>query len=234
MGLAARMPMNMSTPRIMESDAARSGHAFLTTLQWLSPGFPIGAFAYSHGLEWAIAEERVTDAASLEAWLIDLFSHGSAKTDAILLARAAQGQDPAALDDWARSLAASHERRIEAHDQGRAFSRILRDAWHHAPTPDYTLPVALGHAAHLEGLAPESVTAAYLHAFAANLTSVALRLVPLGQTDGQRVQRALAPFVLTFAKSAQSAPDEELSSAAFLSDIASMAHATLEPRIFKT
>jgi urease accessory protein len=206
----------------------------LTILQWLSPSFPIGAFAYSHGMEWAISSGLIRDAASVKHWLEDLLRHGSMRTDAILLARAAKGEAPQQVHELALSLAPSAERHIEAMDQGAAFSRVMRDVWGHPNQGELVFVAALGAAIRQEKLGVEFAVKAYLHAVVANLCSVAQRLVPTGQTDSQKIQRALFPLIIETATEAMNASEADLFSATFFSDISSMKHATQSPRIFKS
>ena len=208
----------------------------LTALQWLSPAFPVGSFAYSHGLEWAIEAGHIKDEPTLQSWLQDLIALGSGRSDAILVSLAHCAEDRAALkslNDLALALAPSSERRAETVLQGQAFCQTLKDVW------DYDIsglcyPVAVGVGARRGGLERADITAAYLHAFVANLISAAVRLVPLGQTQGQRVLLGLMPDILEVGTDALSASEEDLTSACFLSDIASMRHETLNTRIFKT
>lgn len=211
-----------------------NGFGSLTILQWLSPSFPIGAFAYSHGMEWAISSGLIHDAASVRHWLEDLLQHGSLRSDAILLALAARGEASAKVNELVLSLAPSAERRIEALDQGAAFTRVMRDVWGHPNDDASAFVAALGVAIRQEGLDFELAVKAYLHAFVANLCSVAQRLVPIGQTDSQKIQRALFPLILETTQTAMSATEADLYTASFLSDIASMKHSTQSPRIFKT
>lgn len=219
------MSMSMSTSK-----------TFLTALQWLSPAFPIGSFAYSHGLEWAIDAGHVTDQVSLQRWLEDLLDFGSARNDAILVSLAFQAKDAHAiktLNQLAVALAPSSERRSETTLQGQAFRRTVRDVWGHE-MPNLCYPVALGHGAKLEELDQEEIIAAYLHAFIANLISAAVRLVPLGQTQGQQILLALAPDIAKRAAEALISQEDDLRSISFLSDVASMRHETLHTRVFKT
>ena len=209
---------------------------FLTALQWLSPAFPIGGFAYSHGLEWAIEKRHVTDQISLQNWLQDLLGLGSARSDAILLALAFKSESKAELiylNQLALALSASAERRSETLLQGQAFGKTIRDVWRQDCT-DLCYPVALGAAARRENLIKEDIIAAYLHAFSANLISAAIRLVPLGQTQGQHILLALTSEINACAAEASDADEDDLSSTTFLSDVASMRHETLHTRIFKT
>lgn len=202
----------------------------LTLTQWLSPAFPLGGFAYSHGLEQAIATGDVRDAAALSAWLRVVLEEGAGATDATLLCLAMQGADVA---DHARALAASKERLHEAEAQGAAFVRTLNQIREEA-LPPAPLPVAVGMAARRLSLAPEDVAALYLHAFTSNLVSAAVRFVPLGQTEGQRVLSDLHPVITGIAARAATAPLEDIGSAALGADLSAMLHETMDVRIFKT
>lgn len=202
----------------------------LTLTQWLSPAFPLGSFAYSHGLEAAITRGDVTDADSLQGWLSYLLEHGTGFTDATLLCLALNGEDMA---DTARALASSAERLEEAEAQGLAFAdTVTRISCENArPAP---LPVAVGEAARRLSLEAEEVAALYLHAFASNLVSAAVRFVPLGQGEGQAALAALHPVITGVAARAATASLDDLGSAAFGADLSAMEHETLEVRIFKT
>jgi urease accessory protein len=206
----------------------------LTLVQWLSPAFPVGGFAYSHGLEWVISEGQVRDAATLEDWLSDILAHGSGRSDAVLLTRT---MDPAAdlplIAATARALAASKERWTETHDQGRAFTGAV-NALTGNDFPSAALPVAVGRAARALSLPKERVAALYLHAFASNLVSAAVRFVPLGQTDGQRVLAALHPVIERVATEAAATALDAIASSVPGADLAAMHHETQPVRIFRT
>lgn len=206
----------------------------LTLAQWLSPAFPIGGFAFSHGLETAIREGWVHDAESLQIWLADLLEDGSGRSDAIWLTLAACGdEDPGALDAEARAFQPSQERLRETLRQGEAFARIVNDVWG-TDLPSLCLPIAVGRAARLQGLEPKSTAALYLQSFVSNIVSAAVRLVPLGQTEGQRVTAALAPMCEQIALEAAQAGPDDIYSNCFLSDVAAMRHETQEPRLFQS
>lgn len=205
--------------------------------QWLSPAYPVGGFAYSHGLEWAVAEGDVADAADLRLWLDDVLAEGAGRCDAILLAVAHAAPDAAALAEVeaaARALAPSRERRFETGAQGAAFCRITADLWPDTPGGPLCYPVALGRAARLRGLPVGLTVAMYLQAFAANLVSAGIRLIPIGQTEGQAILAALRSLCLRLADAAAGQGLDDLSSASFLADIASMKHETQYARIFRT
>ena len=206
----------------------------LTLVQWLSPAFPVGGYAYSHGLEWAISEGQVTDGDSLRDWLTDILDHGSGRADAVLLARAMDPDaDLAAVAATARALCASKERWVETHDQGRAFTEAV-NALTENDFPAVALPVAVGRAARALRLPAERVAALYLHAFASNLVSAAVRFVPLGQTEGQRVLAALHPLIDRLAREAAATPLDAIASGVPGADLAAIHHETQDVRIFRT
>lgn len=214
-------------------------------LLWCSPAFPVGGFSHSHGLEWAVEQGEITDAASLRGWVEDLLSHGAGWSDAVFLAhahRAATVRDGgvlAAIAGEAASFSPSLERQVEALAQGAAFARALAAAW---PDLARILPderrlphaVALGAACGAASVPLAAALVGYLQSFAGLLVSAAVRLVPLGQSDGLRVLAALEPRVQALAREAAAAPLEAVGGAAFRADIASMLHETQYTRLFRT
>lgn len=206
----------------------------LTLTQWLSPAFPVGGYAYSHGLEWAVSEGQVTDAEALFGWLSDILDHGSGRADAVLLARTMDpGAEIARIAATARALAASKERWAETIDQGRAFTEAVNALTKKDEVP-VALPVAVGRAARSLALPPRRVAALYLHAFTSNLVSAAVRFIPLGQTEGQQVLSRLHPLIERVAEEAVATPLEGIGTAVPGADLASMHHETQTVRIFRT
>lgn len=208
--------------------------ALLTLVQWLSPAFPTGAFAYSHGLERMVATGGVSDAASFEEWLRNILHHGAGWQDAILLSHAlAPDADRAALDSLARALAPSAERLQESAEQGAAFARMVSGLTGRA-LPPRMLPVAIGEAAAPLSLPPGQVGQLYLQTFASNLCTIATRHVPLGQTEGQAVLAKLLPEIELLGTWAALASLDDLGSCALAADLAAFQHETQDVRIFRT
>lgn len=206
----------------------------MTLVQWLSPAFPTGGFAYSHGMEQVIHDGRIASGADLEAWLADVLRFGAGKQDALLLSAALEaGADHAALGALAVALQPSAERLRETADQGAAFARAV-SALTGQEMASYPLPVAVGWAAQGLGLEKSQVIALYLHAFSSNLISVAVRFVPLGQNEGQAALAALHPLIQSIADTAAGQGVDAIESAAFGADLAAMRHEGLDVRIFKT
>jgi urease accessory protein len=222
--------------------------ALYRLMTWLSPSFPVGAFSYSSGIEWAVEAGDIGDAASLRDWLAAMLADGSGFCDGVFLAhayRAAASREEAALREVAELAAAfvpSRERQLETSAQGRAFAEIAHAAWNcdgldrmiSCCDGAIVYPVAIGvaSAAHAIPLAP--AMHAFLHAVAANWISAGARLIPLGQTDSQRVLALLEPVVAATAKRALEAALDDLGTATFRADLAGMRHETQYTRLFRS
>jgi urease accessory protein len=222
--------------------------ALYRLMAWLSPAYPVGAFSYSSGIEWAVESGDITDAATLKRWLTAVIAEGGGFCDAVFFAhahRAIVAADDKALRDVAELAAAfapSKERHLETTAQGRAFIEATRAAWPCAALErlaavwdgPVAYPVAVGVAAAGHGIAIEPALGAYLHAVAANLISAGVRLIPLGQTDGQRLLAAIEPTVAATAARASTVPLDQAGGAAFRADLASMHHETQYTRLFRS
>ena len=228
-----------------EAVANLSPAALQKLLAWLSPAFPVGAYTYSHGLEWAVEDGTVRDAATLEAWLADILRHGAGRNDAILFSAAyrAEGDALRAVAELGAAFQPSKERHLEATAQGRAFLSAVIAAWPNArlaaaegalsgATLPYPVAVAVASAAHDVPLVP--ALTATLAAFIANVASAGVRAIPVGQTDGQRTIAALGPVIAAVTASAEGATLDDLGGAALRADIASMKHETQYTRLFRS
>jgi len=214
----------------------------------LSPAYPIGAFSYSSGLEWSVEAGDISDAATLRAWLEVMIGEGGGFCDAVFFAhayRAATDGDDAALRavaELAVAFAPSKERHLETTAQGRAFLDTTRAAWPASALDrlealadgGVALPVAVGVACAGHGIALAPAMHCYVHALAANLISAAVRLIPLGQSDGQGVLAALEPVVAATVARALVTALDEVGGAAMRADLASMHHETQYTRLFRS
>jgi len=217
-------------------------------MTWLSPSYPVGSFCYSHGLEWLVENGTVSDVDSLMFWLNDILLLGSGRNDAILLAHAytaaLQGNSAALFDaaDYAGAIASGAERYRESNTQGRAFADVTMATWGSPSLSEFcasyprtvAFPIAVGIAAGDHQIALALVLHAYIHAFTANLVSAAVRLIPLGHTDGQRALMLSEPAVAASATHGESGDLSQLFNAAILSDMASMLHETQNARLFRS
>ncbi|MGI8527345.1 MAG: urease accessory protein UreF [Pseudolabrys sp.] len=217
-------------------------------MTWLSPSFPVGAFSYSSGIEWAVESGDIKDAKSLRSWLAVMMAEGSGFCDGVLLAHAHRaimngaGRDLRAVAELAAAFMPTRERHLETTAQGRAFVAATRAAW---PCPaldqlteiwdgPIAYPIAVGVAAAGHDIALELTLSAYLHAVLANWISAGLRLIPLGQTDGQRILVALEGAVAATCAHARNAALDDIGSAAFRADLASAKHEAQYTRLFRS
>lgn len=231
---------------MMAADAAAT-----RLLTWLSPAFPVGGYSYSHGLEYAIEAGRVCDVPMLVGWIEASLEHGAGRNDAILFDaawRAEASSDTALLGellDWGEAFRGTAELALESGAQGQAFLGAVRAAW-----PDVRLdalaalaaerdrvpayPVVVGAAMALAGIDVDISRRAYLHAFAANLVSAAVRLIPLGQTDGLRALAALEAMVRSVATGTAGLGIAALGGAAWMVDWCSARHEIQYTRLFRS
>jgi urease accessory protein len=243
--------------RMSRSDAVRLAVAGVETLShdalyrlmtWLSPAYPIGAFSYSSGIEWAVEAGDIRDAETLRHWLESALRVGAGTSDAIFFChthRAVTLGDNTALAqiaELAAAFAPTRERYQETTTLGRAFLEVTRAAW---PCPalenlqlrwagPVAYPIAVGAACagHAIPLAP--ALHAFVTAVAANWISAGVRLIPLGHTDSQRLLKALEPAVAATAQRALAATLDDLGSATFRADLASAKHETQYTRLFRS
>jgi urease accessory protein len=234
--------------QLSAEDAGVPAAALYRLQAWLSPAYPVGAFSFSGGLEWAVEAGDVIDPASLQRWIAVILADGGGFCDAVFFAHAhrasgrADHKALATVAELAVAFAPSKERHLETTAQGGAFLMATRAAWPCAaldrlvaawPGP-CAYPVAVAAAAAGHGIALAPALAAFLHALAANLISAGVRLIPLGQTDGQRVLAALEPVIAATAARALATPLDEVGSAAFRADLASLRHETQYTRLFRS
>jgi len=210
-------------------------------LTWLSPAFPVGAFAWSAGLETAIVDGRIHDRATTLEWIEANLAHGGMRTDAILLAHAHRSASDATalaeLADLCLALTPARERHDETITTGDAFASAAQ-AW---PSPVYAMlpqpcpyPVAVGAIAAAHGIDMLATLTAFLTATVHSQVSVAVRLVPIGQSDGLAIVAALEPIILARAELCQHAALDDIGTIAYAADIAQMRHETLPTRIFRS
>ena len=213
-------------------------------LSWLSPSYPVGAFSYSHGLEHAVETGRVATAEDVSAWVSTVLLQGTGRVDGVLFREAYSAVAGANWDhldhviELGNAFQATSEFALETRAQGNAFVTATLAAW---PADALTriedgavYPVAVAVACAAHGIDLKTALHGYFHAFSANLVSAAVRLVPLGQTDGQRAIATLSDAVTRAQDQALTIPLDNIGSAAPLIDLASMHHETQYTRLFRS
>jgi urease accessory protein len=222
-------------------------------LAWFSPAMPIGAYSYSHGLEYAVEAGLVTDAPALRDYLDAALRHGTGQLDASLLCAAyrasrdgaCEGRSLADIAMLAAAFRGTSELALESAAQGRALLTLLRRAWpagaldalaalcrQQEVEPAHAVTVGVACAAH--GLPLQPSVVAFLHGFAANLIFAGVRLIPLGQTDGQRLTAALEDTIRVVAADALAASLDDLGTACPMIDLCAIAHETQYTRLFRS
>ncbi|MBT3941794.1 MAG: urease accessory protein UreF [Chloroflexi bacterium] len=216
---------------------------------WLSPAFPIGSFSYSHGLEEVVARGDVVDTGGLFLWTETAVQSGGGRVDGMLLAEAWRSVDSSdndrltAVAELGAVMRGTSELATESLSQGEAFLETAQAAWPDEaaetyarvlPTGRVALPVSVGLVAACHGVSLEVVLPMYLQSFAVGIVSAGLRLIPLGQTDGQRVIARLQPVVERTTNAAIAANFADIGGAAAVIDLASMAHESRDGRLFRS
>ena len=222
------------------TDAARQ----YRLLSWLSPSYPVGAFSYSHGLEYAVETSEVSDTKTLAAWLTTVLLSGTGRVDGVLFRKAHRAvvsqdwEDLQEIAELGNAFQPTSEFALESRAQGAAFVRATRSAWPSAALDrldeDTVYPVAVAVACAAHGISAEDGLHGYFHAFMSNLVSAAVRLIPLGQTDGQKAIASLETTVAEAAEQAMTIPLDDIGSVAPLIDLASMRHETQYTRLFRS
>jgi urease accessory protein len=233
----------------------------LLLLNWMSPAFPIGAYAYSHGLEWAIESGQVSSPQEVEEWISDVITRGSGWNDAVLFTLSYEHD----VNELALALCSSQERYAETTQLGAAFeiatgvfvrskaslrpsgiSSVRGENKSSSSSPrsrgggaerrrgDLAYPVSAARACNAMGIERSQSLLAFLQGFSNALISVAVRLVPIGQTAGLEIMSNLMPVIAATAKRASIATEADLGSITMLSEIAAMKHETQHSRIFRT
>ena len=225
--------------------------ALLRQQSWLSPTFPTGSYSYSHGIEWAVEAGHVHDRESLVDWLEADLCYGSGRNETIFFSqawRAALDEDHKRLFEIAELAAAfrgTAEFALESSQQAASCLAILRQVW-----PDRVLErlseslsercvppalaIVLGVRTARLGISRALALPAFLQSYLANLITAGVRLIPLGQTDGQLAIAELEESVLAASAQASEYTIDDLGSAAFMVDFASMLHETQYTRLFRS
>ncbi len=217
-------------------------------MAWLSPAYPVGAFSYSSGIEWAVEAGDIGDAHTLRRWIEVMLTAGAGMSDGVFFSHAhravACGDDAAlvVVAELAAAFVPTRERFHETTAMGRAFLDVTRAAWPCAAldgllalwSGPLAYPIAVGTACAGHGIALDLALHAFLTAVSSNWISAGIRLVPLGHTDGQRIAKALEPTVTATAQRALAATLDELGSAVFRADVASARHEAQYTRLFRS
>ena len=210
--------------------------ALYRLMSWLSPSFPVGAFSYSHGIEYAVVAELVCDEASLRDWIESGLKHEFGPVNGAMLRSAYEARDLARALEEARAFVPTLEFELEHKSQGEAFMLAFRAAWGEVRLPDGWVPYpsAVGIAARTCSVPLRAALIAYFHSVVSNLISAGIRTVPLGQTAGQRILASLQAAVIAAAEDALSRDPDDVGAAAPIIEWTSIRHETQYTRLFRS
>jgi len=198
---------------------------------WFSAGFPIGSFAYSHGLETVIEDKVVTDPATLTAWIEFILKYGSCHNDGLFLKAAHKGED---LNQLCLSLSAGKERELETLELGQAFTMAVTKTHGLSLPKGLAYPIAIGMASAQLRMNLRLTLQSYLQSFAANLVSVGVRSIPIGQIAGQQCLVQMFPAIKRLGSQLLETHLTELGSCTFIGDMMSIRHESAVPRLYRT
>lgn len=241
------MPTAPTMPMAFRMGTEPTTAARLHLLQLVSPALPVGAFSYSEGLEWLVQAGRIADGPSLQSWLTAELQHGALSLEVAALAplrqalecwqRAGQADGLRALRDlegWLLAQRESPELRAQQRQMGASLQQLLADLGWPLPPPALAWPVAFAWACLCLEIGSPLSEEAYLYGWMANQISAAVRLVPLGPTEGQRLQLQLAPLLAERAEALAVADPHQLWSAGVGAGLAQLRHAELYSRLFRS
>lgn len=234
--------------------ATSEGAARLRLLQLVSPALPVGAFSYSEGLEWLVQAGRVPDGPALQRWLEAELGRGALCLEVAALAllrqglqrwRSGDGTGALAardLDGWLLALREAPELRAQQRQMGASLLQLLADLGWPLPQPEpggeappnLAWPAAFAWAGLCLEIGSPALEEAYLYGWTANQISAAVRLVPLGPTEGQRLQLRLAPLIAERASLLAAADPHQLWSGGVGAGLAQLRHAELYSRLFRS
>ena len=222
----------------------------LNGLRFVDSFFPSGGFAFSSGLEAAVKDGAVRDGRDLARYVEDLLVHSISKREATVAAVAHQAgaagtlETALTVDRELDALKIGRESRIASRQMGRQVIRVsaeqildnrlirnFRTAVDEGRTPGH-LPVSLGLTLAACGWSRQDTVAAYLYQTAQGFVSAAMKLLPIGQQEGQHLLKRWAPLLADLSRTAK--PREALVAWAPVHDIYSMRHARLESRLFRS
>ncbi|NET44824.1 urease accessory protein UreF [Okeania sp. SIO2B3] len=232
----------------------QGANQLLCLLQLASPALPVGAYSYSEGIEVLVTRGKISDYDSLKNWLIDSLKFGSIRLEAALIIRAYWETNSGNLpllnnwNNWATAVKETEELRLQSLQMGRTLIRLFMNIQPDLSTElmsfiqnkletetDFcNFAIAYGLISASWKIEIETAILSYLHSWATNLVNAGVKLIPLGQTVGQKLLWELQNQIVLSAKEILKLKDDELNSCSWGLSLASMAHEVQYTRLFRS
>ena len=198
---------------------------------WFSSSFPVGSYAYSHGLEAIIDNKLIKNKNDVEEFLNALLFNGTLRNEYIFIKSIYEGKE---INDLILSSASSKERQIEMIDMGNSFRKIMKQSWDFELAENTAFTYCLTKAAIHFNIKFEYLIKFYLQSFISNLINVCVKHIPISQKDGQKLNVIYINKIQDFLQKSEKLNLEDIGSIFFIGDLFSIKHENLETRIYLT
>ena len=198
---------------------------------WFSSSFPVGSYAYSHGLEAIIDNKLIKSKNDVEEFLNALLFNGTLRNEYIFIKSIYEGKE---INDLMLSSASSKERQIEMVDMGNSFRKIMKQSWDFELAENTAFTYCLTKAAIHFNIKFDYLIKFYLQSFISNLINVCVKHIPISQKDGQKLNVIFINKIQDFLRKSEKLNLEDIGSTFFIGDLFSIKHENLETRIYLT
>ena len=198
---------------------------------WFSSSFPIGSYAYSHGLEALIDEKKIENKDDVKEFLDALLFYGTLRNDYIFMQSIYKGEE---INGLILASASSKERQIEMIDMGNSFRKIMKDSWELSLPENTSFIYCLAKAGLHFDIKFDDLIKFYLQSFISNLINVCVKHIPMSQKDGQSLNVIFINQIQVFLTHSDKLTLKDIGSTFFIGDIFAMKHENLYSRIYLT
>ena len=198
---------------------------------WFSSSFPIGSYAYSHGLEALIDDKKIKNNNDVKEYLDALLFYGTLRNDYIFMKSIYKGEE---INQLILASASSKERQIEMIDMGNSFRKIMKDSWELSLPENTSFIYCLAKAGLHFNIKFDDLIKFYLQSFISNLINVCVKHIPMSQKDGQSLNVIFINQIQEFLSHSDKLTLKDIGSSFFIGDIFAIKHEYLDSRIYLT
>ena len=198
---------------------------------WFSSSFPIGSYAYSHGLEALIDDKKIKNKDNVKEFLDALLFYGTLRNDYIFMKSIYKGEE---INELILASASSKERQIEMIDMGNSFRKIMKDSWELSLPENTSFIYCLVKAGLHFDIKFDDLIKFYLQSFISNLINVCVKHIPMSQKDGQSLNVIFINQIQEFLTHSDKLTLKDIGTTFFIGDIFAIKHENLDSRIYLT